>query len=202
MLKILACLCLTLVRSRYTERDVTSMSGVIKSRFRGESLPKGLPQWTAALNDFMNGHCFPSRRHGNSCYRSNKCTHSQFQAMGYRIPFRVYFCRSPWRVEINFDRFLSRLRINYQDHRGYIPIHGSSNVHGTPFRGKVSVDGNVRYDCSSPLRSGTYELRARLELKYLSLCKRGWWFRSCWRCKDCRTVKSSSGRFGRGPRRC
>jgi len=168
-----------LVRSGFNVKTVHAAKSKLQLMFPGHSIPDGMPEWIAVLEDSIHIHsCLPTIKEGR-CYKSRTCRLPELKFDGQMLPFVLKFCKDPYEVGIHFVRYRLQwwakmklhpiiIRFNHNDRDGVLTVRSrttwkkrvrwiSYGTHKVTF----SIDGVLRYDCTKP--KGKHNTRTRVE---------------------------------------
>jgi len=158
-----------LVRGSFTVQKVQRAKSQILKMFPNGTIPGGMPEWVAVLDDSMHllHNCLPTIKSGR-CYHSRVCKVPELKLDGRMLPFRLKFCKKPYQIVIEFLRFkipwwakvdLKPVIINFshQSHDGVFTIHSRTTIKARVrlirlriLKASFYVDGILRYDCTKP----------------------------------------------------
>jgi hypothetical protein len=169
-----------LVRSSLT---VSSAKSKLENMFQKESIPDGMPQWLAVLDDSIGIlSCLPTIKDGR-CYKSEVCRLPKVKFGGKMMPFILKVCKYPYQIVIDFLRVDTRwyekvnlkpiiINFNRKKEDGVLTVHSYTHmkkrirwINYGKRTFEFFVDGMLRYDCTKPSGAHNWLKRAKLNLK-------------------------------------
>jgi len=159
----------TLIQSSIPVYKVQSAKSKIKKMFPGRTIPRGMPEWVAVLDNNIHlvEKCLPTIKSGR-CYTSKTCRVPGLKFDGRMIPLLLKFCKDPFQIVIHFLSLkipwwakvdLKPVIINFRHHDsdGVFTITSSTTITARVkfirlrvARARFYVDGLLRYDCTKP----------------------------------------------------
>jgi hypothetical protein len=160
---------LALVRSSFNHQTVQNTKQKIQQILQDGSVPDGMPEWLAALDDSIHvlSSCLPTVKDGR-CYKSGKCSLPELEVDGKVLPFVLKLCKKPYQIQIHFFRpdlpWWAKADIrpivisfNNNENDGVYTIKSHTTyklkvkwINFGVAKGTLIIDRILRYDCTKP----------------------------------------------------